>query len=80
MRVTTDKSWTVHIPEGTYDFQKMTNKGTLFIHRGPAGSAPSIDDAMLIDRSVTYPIRLTIKAGEVACLYGDGVNVGYWAV
>lgn len=80
MRVTTDTNWTKEIPEGSYDFQKMTNNGSVYIYRGAAGATPSIDDAMLIDNYVTYPIRLTIKSGEVARLYGDRVNVGYWPV
>ena len=68
---TTDTAWTQTLGEGSYDLQKRS-VGDLLEHRGTSAPA-STSDAKKIDHYQI--IRYTVRAGDTAYFYGDGVIV-----
>jgi len=75
-KITTTVDWSVTLPQGTYDIQKLSHEG-VYLNRGTS-TPTSIDGAMLINTAL--PIRITVKAGDTAYFYGYGIDILYYLV
>jgi hypothetical protein len=67
----TDTAWTQTLAAGSYDLQKRSI-GDILVHRGTS-TPTDTSDAEKIDHY--QMIRFTVRAGDTAYFYGNGVTV-----
>jgi hypothetical protein len=75
-KLTTDTSWTQTLAAGSYDIQKR-GAGDVYVGRGTVAPT-NVGDTIHLQGSA--PLRLTVKTGDTAYFYGNGVEVYYSAV